>query len=237
MPTITDTYFSIPSVWREQSMKRVFAGLVLLACLIGMDMMVGRRTLSGESVAAFDFEQKMMIGLLLPLSGERADEGRSAKRGFEMAAEGLRSWGTATSMVDSRCDPAYAKRAVESLIEAGSEVVIGALCPSVARLAEENLAAQGIALVSLGTGEVRTAWRADAYTEEKAGALADYFVTWHQDDYGAEPDHLSALAFDVLTAVAMELRDNAGDDQELLEHFRVMEHYGVSGVVRFRLAE
>ncbi len=214
-------------------MKRAFAAVILLACIIGIDVMVGRASFSGEQASAGEFEQDMKIGLLLPLSGVRAEQGRSAKRGFDLAAEGLQSWGLTVELEDSRCDVEYSVGAVNRLLANGAEAIVGGLCPEVVERVNLELADQSMSFVSLDAGSSFAEYHIDAFVNEQE-AQADYFVNWHTDRYGTEPDYTASLAFDVLTAVTMELRDNNGGVEELVEHLAVMEHHGVSGVVLFR---
>ena len=85
----------------------------------------------------------------------------------------------------------------------------------------------------MNAGDRSTNWRLDSYIETEE-ALADYFVSGHQERYGTEPDYAAALAYDTLTAVTMELRDSDAPEDDPLAHLRGTTHYGVAGVVKFR---
>jgi len=214
-------------------MKNAIAVVILLACIVGIDVMVGRSGISGDEVSAEVFEEKMRIGLLLPLSGDRSEEGRSAKRGFELASDGLRAWGLAVDIEDTRCDAQYAVGAVNRLLQAGADAVVGGLCQPVADMVEDALAEQGVPYVALDVGERTTAFRLDSYIDQEE-SMADYFFSGHENKYGTEPDYTAALAFDTLTAVTMELRDGMPSDEDPLQYLRDTVHYGVAGEVKFR---
>ncbi len=214
-------------------MKKAIVIVILLGCIVGLDVIVGRSGISGDQASAGEFEEKMSIGLLAPLSGEKSADGRSAKRGFELAVRGLRAWGLSVELEDTRCDAQYAIGAVNRLLRAGADAVVGGLCPSVANVVEEALAEQGVPYVALDVGESATVYRLDSYID-KEEALADYFVDGHKENYGARPDYIAALAFDTLTAVTMELRDGMPSDEDPLQFLRETVHYGVSGEVKFR---
>ncbi|MFH1047356.1 MAG: ABC transporter substrate-binding protein [Patescibacteria group bacterium] len=218
-------------------MKKVLAAVILLAVITVVDVLVGQLSLTGDEAVAGIFEENMRIGVLLPLSGEQADLGRSAKRGVELAGVGLRSWGLVAQIEDTRCEVEYARQALNRLVESGADALIGTVCPDVANDIALLAAEQGIPFVSFDVGtSAETAeddGRLSAQIAEPA-AMADYFVSGHQARYGTDPDYAAALAFDVLTALTMELRDNTGGADELYDHLRVMSHYGVSGTVTFR---
>ncbi|MBU1028903.1 ABC transporter substrate-binding protein [Patescibacteria group bacterium] len=216
-------------------MKKILVITILLTSIMGLDALAGRSGLFSSQIAVGQFEQKMTIGLLLPLSGELAAEGRSAKRGFELAAEGLKVFGVGIIFEDSRCDRQYASGAIDRLLTAKIDAVIGGLCDEVVDVAEQRLAEEGIIFISLDSGQPLTTTHLNAVIETKK-IFADYFVSQCVNRYGVEPDYITALAFDVLTALVVEIRDVVSEDESWIDQLTKIRHYGVSGEVRFQAA-
>jgi branched-chain amino acid transport system substrate-binding protein len=101
---------------------------------------------------------KITIGVILPLTGELSDQGQSSKNAIVLASEEINSTGGIDGKIvnfifeDSQCSPEKAVTAFKKLVEIdGAKVIIGDICSSaslaIAKLADEKK----IVLVNAGT--------------------------------------------------------------------------------------
>src|SRR3989344_9473822 len=101
-----------------------------------------------SSVLSCTIEERVVIGAILPLTGDAAPYGLSAQRGIELAVKEVNQRdilreNLAVVYEDSSCDSLKAERAAQNMITAhGMKIVIGDLCSSstaaVARIADQN---------------------------------------------------------------------------------------------------
>lgn len=208
--------------------------MVILFCAILLDSLAGRSPFSDNRAAAGEFKDDLVIGVLLPLTGEKSADGRAAKRGIELAEPGLEAWGLSVKLENTRCAAEYGRASFRRLMRSDVDMIVGVLCPEVSEALRSQVSNTGkpfISFVSHG-GEHEQGY-ITVKVIEPGGSLADYFVSSHENRFGSAPNRMSALAFDVLTATAIELR-NSPSAISAFNRLKNAQYPGVSGLIEFR---
>lgn len=155
--------------------KRIVIAAGLLAAVAVLDAWAGTASLGVAGVEAGEPSGPRVV-LLVPLSGERSEEGRSAMRGFGLAVERLLPAGTAPVLVDSRCDVGYATAALDQLVAHPEiDAVVGGLCPEVSAMLRRKFRSSRTVLARLDQKTVAeaTAVFPDSLYVERYGTQAD----------------------------------------------------------------
>src|SRR3989344_7616624 len=140
------------------------AGVVLIALLL---------------ISCSQEQPFIVIGALLPLTGDHADDGIAAQQGIELAVKEINQRGILESPLrvvvkDTACDPVKAVAAVQELVLAqGVRSIIGDMCADSTRAAAEVAEQNRVVLFSL----------ADEMGTDETSA-DDYFFTFEANDSG-----------------------------------------------------
>jgi len=120
------------------------AGIVLIALLL---------------ISCSQEQPFIVIGVLLPLTGDNADDGIAAQQGIELAVNEINQRGILDAPLrvvvkDTACDPVKAVAAVQELVLAhGVRAIIGDMCADSTRAAAYVAEQNRVVLFSLAAGE------------------------------------------------------------------------------------
>ena len=121
----------------------LMTGLILFLIFLVSGCSSNTSDITGEAIGVNI--QKIKIGALLPLTGDKSVYGENVKRGIELAQKEI---SFDVLYEDSKCNYQEAILAIQKLIENNVDVIIGELCSS-ATLAVSQIAKEaGITLIS-----------------------------------------------------------------------------------------
>lgn len=183
-------------------------------------------------------EERIVIGAVLPLTGEAAEYGLSAQRGIDLAVKEVnqRAFLNGKLVVvyaDSRCDSFIATREAQNLIAAnGLRIVIGDLCTestsALADVARQNTA---VVITPAHHGEVFSITPSGIDARDLSRGTP-VFQELYRRVYGEDPDVFAAQSYDAVKAAAEALKDHrtARDIRTFLQNYTVD---GMSGRINF----
>lgn len=102
-------------------------------------------------------QSELVIAVVGPLSGQGAKFGEQQQRAVELAAQHFNSKGIKSLPrlkivnFDDGCDPNQAKKAAESVVEAGIQYVVGHLCSGATLAGLELYAKHGVVVITPGS--------------------------------------------------------------------------------------
>jgi|SRR3989344_3262952 len=202
-------------------MWRLFLGFLLLSSMLSCTI-----------------EERIVIGAILPLTGDAAAYGMSAQRGIDLAVKEINQrdilYGTLVVVYDdSSCNSLKSERAAQNMITAhGMKIVIGDLCSAstvaVARIAEQNnvvliTPARLDGVFSITPADI------DAADLSRGNAV---FIELYKRVYDEEPDVFAAQSYDAVKIVAEALKTERTEIRirNLLSN---LTYDGVSGTIKF----
>jgi branched-chain amino acid transport system substrate-binding protein len=131
------------------------AVIILIASLVGLWLMRGRKNDdSSTSASVVVTHTPVIIGVLLPLTGEEADVASQMKMALDIAVEeinragGVQGRDIILKYADSGCDENKAQSAMRELIDSVPSAIIGGVCRSESLVAARISQGAGIPFVS-----------------------------------------------------------------------------------------
>src|SRR3989344_2337607 len=176
-------------------MWRLFLGFILLSSMLSCTI-----------------EERIVIGAILPLTGDAAAYGSSAQRGIDLAVKEINQrdflYGTLVVVYDdSSCDPLKAERAAQNMIAApGVKIIVGDLCSAstaaVARVVDQN----NVVLITPARADgVFSITPADVDAADLSRGTP-VFRELYKRVYNEEPDVFAAQSYDAVKAAAEALK-------------------------------
>ncbi|RFC63186.1 ABC transporter substrate-binding protein [Fulvimarina endophytica] len=206
--------------------------------------------LAPGSPEALSQERGAVVGVAAPLSGPRSSLGEQLEAGARLAADASQ---VSVVEADTQCSAEGGVEAAETLVEAGSTVVLGFLCTDALLAALPPLTEAGIPVIDIGVRTNRVTddrektghlvWRLAPRSDAEAAALADWIASnWEGEPFGLIED--GSIANRGLVDTVRRLLADRGLEPSATDNYRPAEEkqFGLArrlartGVTRFLIA-